>query len=84
MLAYGYEWNKEEEMPLSLREATLVCTREELDELILMIQDFRAQLPDGAEGDHQHYRDWSESWTSEHSDFILLLSHQPQIKENHD
>lgn len=83
MLAYGYEWGGEEEKPLSLREASLVCSREELEELIAMLQAFRAQLPEEAEGDHQHYRDWSDSWTGEHSDFILLISDQPWTKENH-
>ncbi len=84
MLAYGYEWGGEEEKPLALREASLVCSREELDQLIAMLQAFRAQLPDGVEGDHQHYRDWSETWTKESSDFILLFSEQPWTKENHD
>ena len=34
MLAYGHEWNSVGELPQTLREVSLDCSREELDRLI--------------------------------------------------
>lgn len=82
MLAYGYEWNSESELPQTLREASLVCTRKELDDLIEMLQSFRDAMPREADGDHQHFRDWSKSWNEQSSDFIIFISAQPWTKEN--
>ena len=81
MLAYGYEWNSKEERPQILREASLVCTMEELDDLIHMLQDFRAGQPQEQDGDHRHFRDWSESWSKLSSDFIIFISDKPWTKE---
>lgn len=82
MLAYGYEWNSREINPQVLREASLVCTREELDSLIEMLQTFRDTQPCEADGDHQHFRDWSGCWDGQHSDFIVFISDHPLTKEN--
>lgn len=83
MLAYGYGWNGDSERPLTLREESLVCSREELDDLIAMRQAFRAQMS-AEEGDHQHFRDWSGAWIEDQSDFILVISNTPWTKENHE
>lgn len=82
MLAYGYEWNSGEVNPQVLREASLVCTGEELDSLIEMLQTFRDSRPREAEGDHQHFRDWYGGWNGQHSDFIIFISDKPCTKEN--
>ena len=82
MLAYGYEWNSGEVNPQVLREASMVCTGEELDSLIEMLQTFRDSRPREAEGDHQHFRDWYPAWTETHSDLIIWLSDHTWTKEN--
>ena len=84
MLAYGHEWNSEGELPQTLREVSLDCSREELDRLIEFLQDVRAEAA-GEKLDslsHWHFRDWSPDWTNRHSDFIILPSdHHVWIKE---
>jgi hypothetical protein len=82
MLAYGYEWSSGEERPQILREASLVCTQEELDDLITMLQEFRDGQPLEQEGDHKHFRDWNEGWSKQSSDFIIFIADQPWTKEN--
>ncbi len=82
MLAYGYAWDSEEERPQVLRESSLVCTREELDALIVMLQAFRDSAPQERNGDHAHFRDWSEAWNGQHSDFIVFISEHSWTKEN--
>ena len=81
MLAYGYDWDSREERPQILREASLVCTIKELDDLIEMLQDFRDGGPEERDGDHRHFRDWSEGWNGHHSDFIIFISDKPWTKE---
>ena len=84
MLAYGYEWNSEGQLPETLREVSLDCSREELDQLIEFLQDVRAEAA-GEKLDslsHWHFRDWNPAWTKQHSDFIILLSdHHVWTKE---
>lgn len=84
MLAYGHEWDSQGQLPQTLREVSLDCSREELDRLIEFLQSVREESA-GAELDslsHWHYRDWSPDWTEKHSDFIILLSdHHVWTKE---
>ena len=84
MLAYGYEWDSEGQLPETLREVSLDCSREELDQLIEFLQSVREEA-EGVKLDslsHWHFRDWSDSWTKNHSDFIILLSdHHVWTKE---
>lgn len=83
MLAYGYEWNSEGRLPDTLREVSLDCSREELDQLIEFLQQVRREA-EGVKLDslsHWHFQDWSESWTKAHSDFIILLSDRTWTKE---
>ena len=84
MLAYGYEWNSEGELPQTLREVSLDCSREELDRLIEFLQGVReaAREEELDSLSHWHFRDWSESWTEKHSDFIILLSDRTWTKES--
>ena len=84
MLAYGHEWSSEGQLPQTLREVSLDCSRAELDQLIEFLQTVR----DEAEGvkldslSHWHFRDCSDSWTEKQSDFIILLSdHHTWTKE---
>ena len=80
MLAFGYQWDSEEERPEKLREASLVCTREELDDLIEMLTTYRDEA-DAEAGDHQHFQDWSGGWDRSQSDFIIFLSDKRWTKE---
>ena len=84
MLAYGHEWNSEGELPNTLREVSLDLSREELDQLIEFLQDVRTEAEDIKLDSlsHWHFRDWSESWTEKHSDFIILLSDRTWTKES--
>ncbi len=43
MLAYGYEWNSEGQLPETLREVSLDCSREELDQLIEFLSERREE-----------------------------------------
>ena len=84
MLAYGYEWDSEGQLPETLREVSLDCSREELDQLIEFLQSVREEA-EGVQLDslsHWHFRDWNPAWTKRHSDFIILLSdHHVWTKE---
>ncbi len=83
MIAYGHEWDSEGQLPQTLREVSLDCSREELDQLIEFLQQVREES-EGVKLDslsHWHFRDWSESWTKKHSDFIILLSDHTWTKE---
>ena len=79
MLAYGWQKDdKDELLPLKLKEATLSYTKDELDKLILFLNDIKkeiAQTPhiDINDGWHWHYRDWNKQWTEEEGDFIISL-----------
>ena len=84
MLAYGHAWDSEGQLPQTLREVSLDCSREELDQLIAFLQEVR-QESEGMKLDslsHWHFRDWNESWTEKHSDFIILLGEHTWTKEN--
>ena len=78
MLAYGHEWDSEGQLPQTLQEVSLDCSREELDRLIGFLQDVRAEAA-GEELDslsHWHFRDWYPAWTEKHSDLLIWLSDQ--------
>ena len=84
MLAYGLEWDSQGQLPETLREVSLDCSREELDQLIAFLQSVREESQ-GVQLDslsHWHFRDWNPDWTEKHSDFIILLSdHHTWTKE---
>ena len=84
MLAYGHEWNREGQLPETLREVSLDCSRAELEELIAFLQNVREEAA-GAKLDslsHWHFRDWSPDWSEKHSDIVILLSdHHVRTKE---
>ena len=78
MLAYGYEWDSEGQLPETLREVNLDCSREELDQLIEFLQSVREEA-EGVKLDslsHWHFRDWYPAWTEKHSDLLIWLSDQ--------
>ena len=76
MLAYGYPVGSESDIAELLQETSLVCTREELDRLILYLQKIRDDCNDYEEvaGIHRHYRDFDKSWDTANSDFIVCLT----------
>ena len=84
MLAYGYEWNSEGQLPETLREVSMDCSREELDQLIEFLQSVREEA-EGVQLDslsHWHFRDWYPEWTEKHSDLIIWLTDHTWTKEN--
>ena len=83
MMAYGYEWSSEKRTPGALREATLACTKEELDNLIWFLNQVKEDIDNRDaidEGEHWHFRDWDDEWTVENSDFIFMLMNQRETK----
>lgn len=83
MLAYGHEWSSQGQLPQTLREVSLDCSREELDQIIEFLQQV-CQEAEGVKLDslsHWHLRDWSDSWTEKHSDLIILLGDHTWTKE---
>lgn len=75
MKIYGYK--KEDENLICLEEATIQCTYEELSKLAQFINDSLDEFVKGKHYDdnaHIHFRDWSESWTEEESDFIIAVT----------
>lgn len=83
MLAYGYPFHSDAETPEALIEASLICTREELDSVISFLQKIRDEYRDYDEvaGIHRHYRDFRNTWDETQSDFILCLSDQIQKRK---
>ena len=79
MLVYGWKKDDESELlPLELKEATLLCTKDEIDKLIHFLNDIKKEIEqtpciDMKEDWHWQYRDWFEEWTEEEGDFIISL-----------
>ena len=80
MMAYGYKWDSESETPDKLKEASIACTKEELDQLIGFLTGIRNEIRDmeDIEDEHWHYRDWCEKWTGSESDLIVFLMNNKQ------
>ncbi len=76
MRAYGYSRSSDTDTPDVLSEATLLCTKEELDQIISFLQDIqrKCQSHDNVNGFHAHYRDFSSRWNPSESDFIICLT----------
>lgn len=73
MRAFGYERNSEAEMPYSLSETTLLCTKEELEKIIDFLTKVHSDITEmkNVDGCHWHFRDYDPSWTKEQSDMII-------------
>lgn len=77
MKAYGYE--EDGEICLELEEATLICSIEEIEKLIVFLQMVKERHKDISkevdfESCHTHYRDWDKEWEDSSSDFIIVTS----------
>ena len=78
MKVHGYK-NTEDDKLLSLNEASIYCTIEELEKLINFLKyvkdeflkddNFKYQC-------HEHYRDWDNNWTKESSDIIIIINNE--------
>lgn len=74
MKIYGYK--KDDNNLMCLEETTVQCTYEELSKLAQFFKDSLdefAKMKNDAENAHIHFRDWSDSWTEEDSDFIIAI-----------
>ena len=78
MLAYGYPFDSDIEMPEVLCETSLLFTREELDSIISFLEMIRDEYKNYADvtGIHRHFRDFDKTWNKEHSDLIVCLTNQ--------
>ena len=75
MLAYGYPRNSESDYPEQLQEASLLCTKEELDRIIEFLQNLQSKSSsfESVTGIHAHFRDYDKCWNASSSDFIICL-----------
>ena len=74
MLAYGYPRNSTADEPSALSEATLLCTKEELDQIITFLQSIQRKCQNNEmDGFHAHFQDFQENWNNDESDFIICL-----------
>ena len=73
MKFFGYEKDSEKLMKLS--EATFDVTLEELEDLIdffKTVQEEHSKVAKKTDMCHSHFRDWSNKWNKEDSDFIVV------------
>ena len=73
MKFFGYEKDSEKLMKLS--EATFDGTLEELEDLIdflKTVQEEHSKVAKKTDMGHSHFRDWSNKWNKEDSDFIVV------------
>ena len=73
MKFFGYEKDSEKLMKLS--EATFDGTLEELEDLIDFLKTVQEEYSNVAKKTdmcHSHFRDWSNKWNKEDSDFIVV------------
>ena len=73
MKFYGYE--KDNERLMKLSEATFDGTLEELEDLINFlknVQEEHTKVVKKTDICHSHFRDWSDKWNKEDSDFIVV------------
>jgi len=74
MEAFGYDKNDEEfEKILKLSQVTLSCKKEDLDKIIEFLNEIKNESENIEDGDHWHYRDYTDSWTEEESDLIIFV-----------
>lgn len=72
MKLYGYK--KDDENLMCLEEATVHCTYEELSKLAQFFKEALDEFAGVKNDAHIHFRDWSDSWTEEDSDFIIAIT----------
>ena len=73
MKFYGYE--KDNERLMKLSEVTFDGTLEVLDYLIIFlkyVQEEHSKVVNKRDICHSHFRDWSDKWNKEDSDFIVV------------
>ena len=73
MKFFGYEKDSEKLMKLS--EATFDGILEELEDLIdflKTVQEEHSKVAKKTDMCHSHFRDWSNKWNKEASDFIVV------------
>ena len=73
MKVYGYK--RKGNKCIELREASLYCSIEELDEIIRFLQYAREkhnEVRTITPVCHSHYRDWDKTWKEDETDIILV------------
>lgn len=74
MQLFGYERNKEKSLDIS--EATMICSKEELDKIIEYLQSIREEIKEDYidPNEHWHYSDYNEEWVEKDSELVVFIN----------
>ena len=74
MELFGYERNKDKKS-LVISEATMICSKEELDKIIGYLQSIREDINEEYidPNEHWHYSDYNEDWTEKDSELVVFI-----------
>jgi hypothetical protein len=75
MKVYGYSENGD--FIAKLKEVTLDCNIEEIENLINFLKDVKekhAKVAQKTDYCHSHFRDWEKDWQPNFSDVIILTN----------
>lgn len=74
MKLFGYEKNKEKKS-LEINEATMICSKEELDKIIEYLQSISEEIKEEYidPNEHWHYSDYNDDWTEEDSELVVFI-----------
>lgn len=76
MKAFGYtKSDLEAELPVELREFTLILSNSEIELLIAFLQNSKRQFETSSPTpgqSHLHLRDWWKEWTGSKPDFVVV------------
>ncbi|MCL1989646.1 MAG: hypothetical protein FWG67_02025 [Defluviitaleaceae bacterium] len=73
MKVYGYELKTEKFV--TLKEASIACSMEELDKIIEFLQhvsESHKKAIGKTDFCHSHYQDWDSEWNQENTDLIVV------------
>lgn len=74
MELFGYEKNKEKKS-LAISQATMICSKEELDKIIEYLQSVREEIAKEYidTNEHWHYSDYNDNWTEKDSELVVFI-----------
>ena len=83
MELFGYERNKEKKS-LVISEATMICSKEELDKIIEYLQSIREEINKEYinPNEHWHYSDYNQDWTEKDSELVVFIDNTPKKRNN--
>ena len=74
MKLFGYEGDKKKKS-LVISEATLICSKEELDKIIEYLQSIREEINEEYidPREHWHYSDYNDDWKEKDSELVIFI-----------